>query len=361
MFKKVVILFLVIITCISYIGCNNKKSIGKDLEKEMNFNQSIAKQVVLNYMSYLKKGDFESARKLCSPNLVNRNKEIYDDEMGVYSYRILEVSQRADIATIKVLVNRSKRGKPQTGLDTITFKIKKTQDNLYEIVSAMGITKCEVYVEKGTLKLLDRGAKESTPRNIIKLEGLPKVIYVNVDKADIKLNVPNKEFSGADFSLNLDKVAISSTDGKDSFVGIAVIDEAIQVQGKEGNEDKKENGNEKNGQKEICKKLIALDIFRDIQIDEMYFSEEDNYLILETISNKDIKDLKIYDINTELLVDTNFSEIFPNDKYELFFVSNSGINSIIFDVKAKKGASEIRRDSLGKYKIDLKKLKIEKI
>ena len=361
MFKKGIILLLIIMINISAIGCSNKKPIGKDLEKEMKFNQSIAKQIILNYMSYLKQGDFESARNLCSPNLVNKNKEIYNDEMGVYSYKILETSQRSDIVTIKVLVNRSKRGKPQTGLDTITFKLKQNQDNLYEIVSAVGATKCEVYVEKGILKLLDRGNKEPSAKDIIKLQGLPKVIYVNVDKSDVKLNVPNKEFSGADFSLSLDKVAISSTDGKDSFIGIAVIDEAIEVQGKSGEEEKSENGNGENGGKEICRKLIALDIYRSTKIEEMYFSEEDNYLIVETISKENVKDMKIYDINTELQIETKFKEIFPNNKYELFFVSNAGVNSIIFDVKAKPEVSEIRRDVLGKYKINLKELKIEKI
>ena len=359
MVKKVIILFLIIVMNICFIGCNNKKPISKDLQKEISFNQSIAKQIVLNYMSYLKKGDYESARKLCSPNLANRNKEIYEDELGVYSYKILELSQRADITTIKVLVNRSKRGTPQTGLDTITFKVKQNQDDLYEIVSAVGATKCQVYVDKGTLKLLDRGAKEASPKDIVKLEGLPKMTYVNLDKSDIKLSVPNKEFSGADFSLNLDKIAISSTDGKDSFVGIAVIDEAIEVQGKSGGEGKNENG--KDGEKGICKKLIALDTYRDIRIEEMYFTAEDNYLIVDTISKMNIRDMKIYDINTELQIQTNFKEMFPEDKYELFFVSNSGVDSIIFDVKAKKDASQIRRDALGKYKINLKELKIEKV
>lgn len=352
---------ILIIFC-SFYGCKKQGGgLSESEKKKYLVNEKQAVKVVENYMGYIAANDFENARKLCDSELANKTQDLYNSQLEIVDYLVGDISQAGGSVITRVKVNRIKRGVPRADIDSFVIKVSKKDGENYEIQDVKASIVGEAYDEGGTLKAISADDPKAKP--VVKLNNLPKDMYPKSNKANIlKKAVPTKQFGAINYSISGKRMAISTKDDKSSYIAILEIEEAVPTiaDKKEGGEGKEEEKEGKEEEKPIAKKVKSVDIYDNAYANAMIFSQDDNYLAVEYIEQGSGRRLKIYGASETNLVDANFDKLFPKDKYEVVF-SKFGKSEVFFDVKALKNSKDSRQDVIGKYKLDIKDLKIVKL
>ena len=159
-------------------------------------------------------------------------------------------------------------------------------------------------------------------------------------------------------------VAFSVEDEGDTYLGMVTVKEAKETIGANGSSGKEANSsgdNSEEGLDELIEKpeidkIINYDVIKDGTIEKVYFSEDDEELIVQYLKGDNSKFIKVYNNPSGEVVKLELEEIFKRNEYNVEVESVEG-NEIIITATAlgdnKKGE--------GSYKIDIKTKKFEKM
>ena len=185
-----------------------------------------------------------------------------------------------------------------------------------------------------------------------------------------KEKVPSDNFGPVSLGYKGNKIAISTVSGSSAFISIAYIQESKETQGAssqgdEGGNSNQEGANETSNLEElldkpIAKKVIPVDMYNGVKINNLVFTFEERYLITEYLNSNLVKRIKVYNSASGDLIELDFDEMFNDDKYnvELLYFKKDEFN---IKVTSKDNAEDINEDILGEYKVDIEEKEIKKV
>lgn len=358
--KKLLINILLISAIILiFTGC---KSNNNENPQVNIFNPTAAMDIAKEYLDNISVGDISKANELCAQELLNENKIISEGTSKIIAYNVDKLIESYDSIYVMFNVLRSSDSEPKCDLDSLAIKVSKVKDD-YKITEVKAANKKQIFVKNNGLRIIEDGAGAS--QLVISLSNMPKDVYPRDNKIMLyKQPSPLEEFGIISLSYTGQKIAISTIGNEDTFISIGYLNESTEVQGKvsEGqssNEAKLNQDLQDLLEKPIAKKIVAADLLKNVKIENMIFSQEENNLIVEYTEKSAVKRVKIYKTEDGELVSTNIDTMFPNEKYN---VALDGLdkNSIYINVSAIEKNKDINTDILGTYKVDLETLDIIK-
>lgn len=357
--KLLISIITTLVMSIMLIGCVNKKVENR---AEINlFNQKKALDVAKNYLEYIQDGDLESAQKLYTEELASKNKDTNLGESKINSFITEDLIESGDGAYVIFDVVRSLGTGPQCDLDNIIIKVVKIESE-YKIEGVSAKNTAHIFEQNDSLRMVEENGSKSDL--IITLSNMPKDVYIKDGKVMLNKEIAvNKEFGRVALSYTGEKIAITTKGDSGVFICSADIERSKETQGSvtdSDSEDIKGDNIKDLLDKPIAQKITPIDIIKDIEINNISFSELENELIVEYSEKLGYKRVNIYKVSDGEKLDLKLDEIFPKEKYDL---SLKGLEKkiVFIDVSVRAGATGVRNEVLGKYKIDLNKLSITKI
>lgn len=358
--------FLCIVLLLLFVvGCS--KGVRSGDENIDYFRADIAKEKALEYMGRLQNGDFEGAKDILSPELASKFDFKIGKGLSIASFIPGMVTETGNSVYIEIYVAKVNKEKPRCDLDKYILKVSNIKGNEYKIEEINSSNVKEIFVRGEELRMItaDTGSSDV----ILRMKDLPVEIFPKQDEIGIqKDNVPKNKFESLGISYSGGRIAFSTTNGKDSFLGLALIEDANVTMGKvySGKEIAEESTIDEDSlkkvfEKPLAQKIIGYDILKDIQIKEMFFTEEENELLVQySKRGGESLGLKIYKNPDGTPSKIDLESIFPLDKYSVKFFDE--IKSyIIINVDKAKGAKDISQELLGQYIIDVTEDTIDKI
>lgn len=368
--RSLFLIFIIFILCI--VGC--KKNINNDINSD-GFNSKTATERAIQYIERLKSNDVEGANKISTPELATSNKVKDIANMPIVAFSSGSIIETGKSAYITFYCSRAKGEVADASLDMITLKIAK-EKNEYKVSDMKSDTMKQLYQKGSELRVINKDM--GTSELVLRLKDLPLEMYPKDNKPAIKkVKIPKDKFSTFGINFTGGNIALSTTDGKDSFVGVAIVEEANISEtsvkpannliaeggsaGGKGNEGVDENSLKELLEKPIAQKILAYDVIPDSSIKRMIFNEEDGNLIVQYTKGKEKGlGMKIYKNPDGELLDIEFEKIFPIDKYSINYESATK-SDIIIKVISLKDKGDVSQELIGKYRIDLLEKTLEKI
>lgn len=361
-FKKLLInIFLISLIVLIFTGC---KSINNKNPQVNIFNPTSAMDVAKKYLENVSKGELSKANELCVEELLNKNKIVSTGTSKIVAYNVDELIETANSVYVVFNVLRSSNSEPKCDLDSFSIKVVKLQED-YKITEVKAVNKKQIFVKNNGLRVIDEGVGNS--QLIVSLNNMPKDVYTRENKVMLYKEVaPRDAFGTISLSYTGQKVAISTVGDGNVFIAIGYLDESKEVQGtsnggegKTSNEAGESNELENLLEKPIAKKIVPVDLLKDIKIENFIFSQEENNLIVEYVENSGVKRIKLYKTEDGTLVNTKIDTMFPVEKYNVV-LDGLDKNAIYINVSKIEGKSDINNELLGSYKLDLEKLDLVK-
>jgi hypothetical protein len=367
-YKKILKSFIIFsVAALMFSGC---KANTEEKSPESSFDVKVATNLIENYMTYLMKGDKETARGLYTDELQKSSASLGNEELSVSSYKVDEVNEVGKSAVFRIKVTRNSSKVPFSELDDYTVKVI-TQGEGYKISEVTSSSEREVFGEGGTLRV--RSKTNIKTNLLVDSGGIPGYAFSKNDKASIsKLQVPKEGFGLLCLSYGGDSVAISTT-GTDSFAGIIKIDESMSVQ---GGQDKGGGGggaggggqgaggaggsNQPSREMPIGKELTTLDLLNGSKIDLMTFSPNEKFIVIQYTKTGFGKNLRLYRVDSGDLAPFVFEDNFPIDKVNIVF-SSFNKETLNFEITSKKAGDTSVADYVGKWQVDMKEFKAKKM
>lgn len=343
------------------------KSMDKSEDIEI-FNPKKSYEVADKYLELIKNNNIEEANKLCTENLISNNKEISTGTSRIIAYAPDNLIESSKSAFITFNVIRNSSSEPKCDLDNYAIKVIKEGDE-YKIDEVKATNLKQVFVRNKSLRMINEDGGKSDL--IISLNNIPKDVYLKENELMLyKEKVPAENFGPVSLGYNGKKIAISTTSDNRAFISIAFIEESKETQGpatqgeNEGNTQQQggnvETGLEELTDKPIAKKVIPLDMLNEVKLDNLVFTQEERYLIVEYMNSSDVKRMKVYNSSTGDLVPLNFDEMFSDDKYSIELLEFEK-DEFKINISAKDGIKDLDNEILGEYNIDIEKEEIKKI
>ncbi|MGL4571501.1 MAG: hypothetical protein ACRCVJ_10580 [Clostridium sp.] len=353
--KKLIIIFIICI--IFVVGCGKKDN--GDYKGEL-FNVQTAKITGLNYMQRLLENDIEGANSISAPEVAANNtiKKIINEPIIAFSPGdITETGNSAYINFNVVRMNEQDKG---TNLDKYILKIEKNGDD-YKVSDVGSENSKQIYYNGDEIRSITKGAGDS--ELILRIKDLPLEIYPKEEKVPIqKVKVPKDKFGVMSIDFKGSEIAVTTTNGKDTFIGTAMVEEAQQTMAQMSSDDRMaqdgkkgvdENTLRKILEKPVAQKILGYDILKDCTVKKMLFTEEGSELIVQyTKGNNPNIGLKIYKNPDGEPLKIDFEKLFPMDKYDVNFKGGSQ-SKLIITVNTSSKNKDIYQDILGDYVIDL--------
>ncbi len=363
--RKYLVTVILIFCMLLFSSCSGKDKEAKGGEEKEKFNNKIAMNVTQNYMKYIMSGDMENANKLYAKDISEKNKGTLDSDLKIVGYRIDEVNGMGEAALIKIKVSRSVKDIASAALDTYNIKIVKEKDE-YKIKDISATTEKEAFQEGQTIRM--RQKNNIKTNLVIDQSGIPHYTFSKNDKARVsKLQIPKDKFGNINFSYSGDKLAFTTYD-KNSYAAIIKIDESLAVQGQNGGMGGGGAGTQGGGQptqtgpreKPIGKEIVSLDILKDTMIHQIYFSQDEKFVVIQFEDINKNLGIKIYNVDSGELIPANLEDQFPLNKYNIIFYSFD-TDVINFEIRQKGESEKNSANQLGIWQISLKDFKMKKL
>lgn len=357
--KKLIInIFYISTMILIFSGC---KSVNNENPQVNIFNPTAAIDVAKEYLDNVSKGNMSEANELCVEELLNKNKIVSTGTSKIVAYNVDELIETYNSVYVVFNVLRSSDTEPKCDLDSFAIKVAKIKDD-YKITEVKAVNKKQIFVKNNGLRVIEEGAGNS--QLVVNLSSMPKDVYPRDNKIMLyKEPAPTNEFGIISLSYTGQKIAISTIGEKDVFISIGYLDESKEVQGSsEGQTSNEAKSNEELQdllEKPIAKKVVAVDLLKNAEIENLIFSQEENNLIVEYKENSGAKRIKIYKTESGELVSTKIDTMFPSEKYNVV-LDNLDKNAIYINVSQIEGKTDINKELLGTYRVDLEKLDIIK-
>lgn len=364
-----VLSFLMIFTC----GCASEKETEQQKQEVINlsFDNNISSSIADTYMDAFVIGDVSGMKSLGTETFQKGFDGEINKNIKVLGVRQEEANQNGLSALYEYTVIKALENEPRAYLQSYYLKVKK-QDNSYKVESAEAIPQYEVFREGTELKI--RKDNDVEIGNLMIMKNLPDVAYSKSDSGDtVMLKVPNKDYGTIGISYTGQNVAISTTDGERSYVGVIEVDESAQTSAKsssqpsnqgsnqgQGNQSSSENQGEKiYFDKLVGKSISTIDIYSNVVIKNIIFSKDDSYIAVIYDNENSVTKFKFYKATGDI-IGLNLDSVFAQDKYNLIYKDYKD-NEVYFDVTGASGAQGIAESILGSYKVSTKDFKITKL
>ena len=356
---SLLLFFLMIIS-----GCSKVEYKAEDIDI---FDLKVAFELAEEYLDLIKNNDIEEANKLCTQNLINNNKTISTGTSRIIAYAPDNYIESSKSAFMTFNVIRNSASEPKCDLDNYAIKIIKDGDD-YKIDEIKAINLKQVFVKNKALRIIgEEGGKSDL---VVSLINMPKDSYLKENELMLyKEKVPAEKFGPVSLGYHGNKLAISTISENRVFISIAYIQESKEAQGAISQGDEAGGGNQQSSNEEsnleglldkpIAKKVIPVDVFNEVTIDNLIFTHEERYLIAEYSNSNLVKRIKVYNSASGDLISLNFDEMFPDDKYniELLDFKKDEFNINV----SSKSNNDSDSDIIGKYKVDIEGKEIKKI
>ncbi len=320
------------------------------------------------YLGLIKNNDIEEANNLCTEKLLSNNKNISTGTSQIIAYAPDNVIEASNSAFITFNVIRNSSSEPKCDLDNYAIKVVK-EDKDYKIDEVKATNLKQVFVKDKSLRIIGEDGGKSDL--IVSLNNLPKDYYLKENELMLyKEKVPNDNFGPVSLGYKGNKVAISTVSESRAFISIAYIQQSKEAQGSASESDQGGNSNQGQGNelnnledlidKSIAKKVIPIDMFNGVKINNLVFTGEERYLIAEYVNSSLVKRINIYNSTSGDLIGLNLNEMFPEDKYNIDLVDFKK-DKLSVNVTIKDGVSDDDTDIPGKYNVDIEGKEIKKV
>ena len=360
--KKLCFLFSLLII-VSIIGCNSSSN-KKNKSEEEKFNTQIAKNVADNYMNALMSDNTDEAKKYLDKSIIEKTKIENKSNLVIAGWQTDDSTEVGKASLFKIKTAKIMKDKPYSLLEEYKLKVSK-KDGEYKINDISTTESQEVFMENNAIRV--RNKDNVKTQLVVDMSGIPNYAYPKTDGAKIeRLETPKKEFGIMTLSYSGSKLAISTKGNGNSYVAILVIDDSMQTQGGQGGGGSQSGGGEeggggtsgkesKTGPREIPigKKILSIDLLKD-EIDLITFSKTEKFLNVQ-YKNQGGTYIKLYNAESSEVMSKEIEDKFPKSRYDVTLVRFEE-EDLIFEVKGKTG-----NGGNGRYKIDLKDFKIEKL
>lgn len=362
--KKFTINILVIaLIVLIFTGC---KSIN-DKNPQVNiFNTTAAMDVAKSYLENVSKDELSKANELCVEGLLNDNKVISEGTSKIVAYNVEDLIETANSVYVVFNVLRSSNSEPKCDLDSFAINVDKIGEE-YKITEVKAVNKQQIYVKNNGLRVIENSSGES--KLIVSLNSMPKDVYPRENKVMLyKEETPRDTFGTISLSYTGQKIAISTVADNDVFIAIGYLDESKEVLATppgspSGGESSTEAGMDQELgnllEKPIAKKIVPVDLLKDVKIQNFIFSQEEDNLIVEYIQKTGANRLKIYKTEDGSLVKTEIDALFPGDKYNVV-LDGLDKGAIYINVMELDGVKDIDKNAIGTYKLDLETMELTK-
>lgn len=362
--RKIIMCYLLVIMNLFLLSCS-KKEINEEANIDL-FNPKAASEVAKDYLSYVKENNIKEANNLCTDQLISKNKEISMGGTRIISYAPDNLIESSGSAYILFNVVRNSESESRCDLDNYAIKVLKIDDQ-YKIDEVKSMNKKQVFVRNKSLRMIGEDGGKSDL--ILTLNNLPKDVYLSENKIMLyKEKAPSEAFGPVSLGYKGQKVAISTIGNNKTFLSIAYIEESKAAQGQGGGESATAGANQNSNisgdleelvDKPIAKKVIPLDILDNAKIENLVFSREEGYLIVEYLNSNGLNRINVYKTADGELVKLKFNEMFPENKYNITLKSFDK-SEITVEVSAKEGRNDINIDVIGEYKANMEEEEVKK-
>lgn len=360
--KKTIALILLFIFFMGTIGCGktSKKSGGQEAAKS-EFDLKTALNVADTYMKYIMKNDVENAKKLCSTDLVEKSKMMPPEELIIRGYNFTDVSEMGKSGFFKTKVIRSSMTKPYACLDEYSLKVKKV-GNEYRVVETKDVVMKEVFSDNNSIRIKN---KDEVKTNLVyNMESLPNYMVPKKDKSNLNKEVVDKsDYGPMTIGFGGNMVGMS-TKGENSFTALITIDETLAVQGEKDQQNKGEQENAAEPQlikeKPIGKNLSGIDIVKGDYVDFITFSQDEKFILTQYRNKNKNNYIRVYYIESGELIPFDFEKQFPIEKTSVRFIGFDK-DTLNFEVAANSGSDKSASMMIGKWQLNLKDFKANKM
>lgn len=374
--KKIIVFILstlMIFTC----GCyRSEEETAQQKEEVINlsFDNNIASSIADTYMNAFAIGDVKGMKSLGSEDFQKGFDGEINTNVEVLGIRQENANQNGLNALYEYTIIKAMKNEPRAYLQSYYLTIGK-ENNTYKVESTKAVPKYEVFRERDQLKI--RKEDEVEIANIMLMKNLPDAVYSQSDSGDVvMLNVPNKDYGPVGISFTGQNVALSTTDGLSTYVGIVEIDESVQTaaqssgkstgqtggQGSSGSSGQSKNetqGEQIYFDKLVGKSISTIDIYSNITLKNIVFSKDDSYVAVNYETENSVTRFKFYKVTGDI-VGLDLDSTFSPTKYNLIYKDYKD-DEVYFEVTGVKNTDGIVENLLGNYKISTKDFKINKL
>ncbi|MFR1782771.1 MAG: hypothetical protein ACLSXI_01420 [Sarcina ventriculi] len=359
---------LMLFTC----GCTSQKEIEEQKQEVINlsFDNNISSSIADTYMNAFSIGDVTGMKSLGTETFQKGFDGELNKNIKVLGIRQEEANQNGLSALYEYTVIKALETEPRAYLQTYYLKVKK-ENNSYKVESATAIPQYEIFREGKELKI--RKDNNVEIGNLMIMKNLPDVAYSKSDSGDVvMLSVPNKDYGPIGISYTGQKVAISTTDGERSYVGIIEVDESVNTATQSSNQSSQASNqgqnSQDNGQNQseeiyfdelVGKSIDTIDVYSNVVLKNIVFSKDDAYVAVIYDNEDSVTKFKFYKVSGEI-VGLNLDSIFAQNKYNLIYKDYKD-NEVYFDVTGVRNADGIVESLLGSYKVSTKDFKVSKL
>ena len=365
--KKILLLIsLLVFTLMLFSACSETKINKEDVEI---FSLQKSFELAEQYLELVKNNNMDEANKLCTEKLIQNNQNILPGTSNIIAFAPDNVIESSKSAFIIFNVIRNSSSEPKCDLDNYAIRVIKEEGN-YKIDEIKAMNLKQVFVRNRSLRMISEDGGSSDL--IISLNNIPKDAYLKENEIMLyKEKVPADKFGPVSLGYRGKKVAISTISENRAFISVAYIEESKEAQGgansqsESGSNTSQEGSNVENsledlGDKPIAKKIVQLDMLNDVTIDNLVFTQEERYLILEYFNSNNVKRIKVYNSSSGDLIDLNFNEVIPDDNYSIELLDFKK-DEFTVNIVAKEGVNSINKEIPGKYNVNIESKVIKKI
>ena len=281
----------------------------------------------------------------------------------IKAYFLEKVSESANNVVLKYHVVRNKKNNMNIDLDEINLKVTKDEDE-YKVSEASAKNYMQVYVDGESIRI--RNEDTAISDLLIRNKDFPVEVYLQNKKIALQketINIEKFEALAIDSKGNNVGI-IAKTNGK-YLVTLAQVEDSSQAIGTD-DEQGGDTSNDNSGsslidesleeimEKPIAQKLIAYDLISVSKIEDILFSDDGGYLIVQTTNGKS-STIEIYKNPDGEKLEMNLKEIFPPEDYSVTVKLINEQGNFI-DVRAIGK----NKEGEGTYKFEFKSKKIIK-
>ncbi|AOR22271.1 hypothetical protein [Clostridium taeniosporum] len=354
--KKIILILISTLMIFMSLGCRNKISNSESTDL---YNSKKAIETAQKYLMEVQNENFDEAKKMCTDSFISSSKINDLGNSKIQVFKINRTVDGGDKVSIIFDVLRGEDYSPNNSLDKYNIDVIKENDD-YKINNLTTSEEAEIHEIENELRLQTSGIGES--KLILKLLDMPKQVYNKDGNPLERVNIPNEKFSSCGLNYLGDKVAYSTTNGKDSYIGVLYIktNDSVATIGSNKDDEKNENEDKSNGIEKVqTDKVKNFGILNDCQVERIGFSAaEDNVIVSYRNSNGGIG-LKIFNIEGGKELPINVENKFPTDKYNVrvMYVNEE---EIMVRVTLLEGVTEEDDDLTGIYSVNTNKSTILK-
>lgn len=364
--KKIVVILLSFLMLFS-VSCDTKDK-EDHVAQNFNFDSEKAMELGREAMDSIAHNNLKELERISDSEVVDAIKVQDKSTYNITAYQLLDVVQRGKKAMYKFNVAKAVKSEPKAILEEYYIRVDKKEDDKYQIGKISGSD--SIFAEAQGQQVRIRFKDKVNMDTLIKLSEIPSETYIKSVSSDIRrVPVPKKSFKAIGLSFEQKFAMIATVEDNRSYVAVL---EFNQLPPSGGSSDKGGDSSKAAGQdtsissglqqvleKSIATKITTLDIFNDIDIEYLIFSNDDKYNIISYKNEYGVSRFKLYK-NAGDKVKLNFDDLFNPEKYEITYLSCQ-YEKLKFNVKPAEGKEGIRKEVIGTYSLDLEDMKVQKI